>query len=578
MSVQERNNPGYRLVGMETMPKADLPRTQHAVQLVGPGILRHNPEKEVFQPGPHQVLAKVEAVGLCFSDLKLLKQFSEHVRKSPVVQGLTQSILDEIPSYVPGDKPTVPGHEVVCRIVSTGSGVKHHRVGERCLVQTDYRELRTPESNAAFGYNFEGGLQEYVLLDERVVMDPASGERFLIEVDERLSASAVALVEPWACVENSYVSPERRTLKAGGRLLIVAEPGHSVLGIPELVRVAAPGEIVVFGSAEQQGLLLSNGLEFTSTPDPGSLRDESFDDIAYFGADARRIETLNRKLAAQGLINIVLGGRRIGEPVSVGIGRIHYGMTRWTGTAGHSAAESYTTIPETGEIRPGEKIAVIGAAGPMGQMHVIRNLSLGIPGVSVVGTDIDDSRLGTLGKKAGALSEKNRVPLELINTTRESLSGRFSYYAILVPAPQLVADAIRDSLDGCLINIFAGIPAPVHQLLDLDTYIRNYCYMIGTSGSVIRDMKLVLEKVRGNRLDTNCSVDAVSGMAGAVEAISAVENRSLAGKIIVYPSLHGMGLIPLEELHRYYPSVSQHLDNGQWTAAAEAELLLAAAD
>jgi hypothetical protein len=28
------------------------------------------------------MLAKVEAVGLCFSDLKLLKQFSEHSRKS----------------------------------------------------------------------------------------------------------------------------------------------------------------------------------------------------------------------------------------------------------------------------------------------------------------------------------------------------------------------------------------------------------------------------------------------------------------------------------------------------------------
>jgi D-arabinose 1-dehydrogenase-like Zn-dependent alcohol dehydrogenase len=164
-----------------------LPKTQHAVQLVGPNELRHNPEKEVRLPGPYQMLARVEAVGLCFSDLKLLKQFSSHARKGKIVKGLPPEILEEIPSYVPGEKPTVPGHEVVCRIVAAGEKVKHHSVGERCLVQTDYRELATSSSNAAFGYNFEGGLQEYVLMDERVVMDSSTGERFLIRVGDDLS-------------------------------------------------------------------------------------------------------------------------------------------------------------------------------------------------------------------------------------------------------------------------------------------------------------------------------------------------------------------------------------------------------
>jgi L-sorbose 1-phosphate reductase len=555
----------------------DLPQKQHAIQLVGPGELKHNPGKEVPEPGPHQVLAKVEAVGLCFSDLKLLKQFSSHARKNPVVKGLSPSVLAEIPSYVPGNKPTVPGHEVVCRIVAAGSEVRHHKIGERCLVQTDYRELRTPESNAAFGYNFEGGLQEYVLLDERVILDPSTGERFLIPVGEELGASAIALVEPWACVENSYMSPERRTLKAGGRALIVAELGHAVKGIAPLISRSAPAEIVVSAAEAQAQELRSGGLNFTFEGEAGNLPNESFDDVLYFGASARRIEMLNGKLAPGGLINIVLGGRRIGEPVSVGIGRIHYGMTRWIGTSGDDASESYATIPETGEIRPGDRIAVLGAAGPMGQMHVIRNLSSNIPGVTLVGTDIDDARLEALRKKAAPLSEKNGIPLDLTNSSTEPLAGRYSYYAVLVPAPQMVADAVTGSMDGCIINIFAGIPAPVRQQIDLDTYIRNYCYMIGTSGSVIRDMKIVLRKVEDGRLDTNCSIDAVSGMAGAVDGIAAVENRTLSGKIVVYPSLHEMGLIPLAELHRIYPSVAGLLESGQWTAAAEAELLRVAA-
>ena len=78
-----------------TMTRAALPDTQHAVQLVGPSELRHNPRKEVFQPGPHQILAKVEAVGLCFSDLKLLKQFAEHPRKSQVVSGIDPQVLGQ---------------------------------------------------------------------------------------------------------------------------------------------------------------------------------------------------------------------------------------------------------------------------------------------------------------------------------------------------------------------------------------------------------------------------------------------------------------------------------------------------
>ena len=83
-------------------------------------------------------------------------------------------------------------------------------------MQTDYRELPTANNNAAFGYNFEGGLQEYCIVDERVALD-AKGERFLIPVGEEKSASAIALVEPWACVEGSYQNRERQAVKAGGR-------------------------------------------------------------------------------------------------------------------------------------------------------------------------------------------------------------------------------------------------------------------------------------------------------------------------------------------------------------------------
>ena len=143
----------------------------------------------------------------------------------------------------------------------------------------------------------------------------------------------------------------------------------------------------------------------------------------------------------------------------------------------------------------------------------------------------------------------------------------------MAPVGALVADAIQKADQGAIINIFAGIPAPTKHDLDLDAYIAKRCFMFGTSGSTIEDMRIVLRKVERDQLDTNASVDAISGMSGATDGIAAVENRTMAGKIIVYPMLHDVGLIPLAELHKRFPTVAEKLDNGKWTREAERELL-----
>ncbi len=552
-----------------------VPATQHALQLVGPGRLRLNTQKEVHRPGPTQILARIEAVGLCFSDMKLLKQFAEHPRKVDVVSGLPPEVLREIPSYVPNERPAVPGHEACCRIVAVGDGVTRHRAGERVMVQADFRELRTPVANGAFGYNFEGALQQYVLLDERVVIEPSTGERYLIPVPEGPSASAIALVEPWACVENSYANPERRTLLGGGRLLVAVEAGRAVEGLDRLVAGAARPAALTAWCAEPapKAALAALGIPMTEAADPASLPAEAFDDIVYFGARKETLDVLNDRLAVGGLLNVVTGGRRIGAPVSVGVGRVHYARTRWIGTPGNDAADSYRSIPETGELRPNDRVVVVGAGGPMGQMHVLRSVCSGVAGLAVTGTDVDDARLEMLGRKASPLARERGAALRLVNTKKEPLREKASYFSLMAPVAALVADAIRDSLDGCLINIFAGIPAPVRHDLDLDAYIARRCFMFGTSGSLIRDMKAVLAKVEKGLLDTNLSVDAVSGMAGAADGLAAVEERRMLGKIVVYPQRAGLPLVPLAEMAARLPAVAAKLSNGSWTAAAEAELL-----
>jgi L-sorbose 1-phosphate reductase len=555
-----------------------IPATEHAIQIVDAGRTVHNREKRVPRPGPYQILVEMEACGICFSDTKLLHAFTGHPRKSEVLSGLPPEVLAGIPSYVPGTLPTVPGHEPVGYIVAVGDRVRRHRVGERCLIQTDYRHLPTKAANAAFGYNFEGGLQEYVLLDERMIIEPGTDERFLIPVGVEPSASAVALVEPWACVEASYVYRERQGLLSGGRLLLVADAGHSVTGLETLFEAARPAQLTALvADAAQRRAIEATGLRVTSAVDLAGVAGQGFDDIVYFGADAATIEALQDRLAFRGLIDIVTGGTSIDRPVAVDVGRVHYDLTRWTGTTGSSATAAYAGIPADGEVRDGDRMGVIGAAGPMGLMHVVRAASGGWKNLSIAGIDIDDSRLAHLERAARPIASSRGVKLTVANSRTAEMAPGFSYIALMVPAPALVGQAVTLAGPGCRINIFAGFATGTRAEVDLDRYLEQRCYFLGTSGSGIPDMKAVLRKVEGGELDTNISLDAVCGFEGVADALAAVEGRTASGKIMVYPSLPDLGLVRLSELGERFPSVAAKLDDGRWTKAAEQELLHVAA-
>jgi threonine dehydrogenase-like Zn-dependent dehydrogenase len=565
----------------------ELPATQRAVQFVAADRVLLNPAKPVPEVLPTQVLVKVQAVGICFSDTKLLHTFTAHPRKGPILSGIDPAVLAEIPSYVPGDVPTVPGHEVCGRIVAIGSAVTRHAVGERVLVQTDYRHLPTDGANASFGYTFEGGLQEYVLLDERVIIEPGTGERFLIPVDESPSASAVALLEPWACVERAYATEERSHLTPGGRLLVVADAGHAIEGLAELLAADTPARITALLHDDAQRTALhaelawpgsSPDLSIETADDLPTLPMAAFDDIVYFGSEASRVEDLERRLAPRGVLDVVLGGDVPTRPVEVDVGRIHYDLTRWVGTTGSSAADGYAMAPGTAELRDGERVVVIGAAGPMGFMHVIRALTSGRRDLVVTAVDIDPPRLEHLSEVATPIADAHGVTFSIVDSRQTELTPGFTRLGVMVPSTALAADAVRLAGDGAILDLFAGFAVGTRAPMDLGELLRKRVYMIGTSGSVISDMKAVLAKLEAGTLDTNISVDAVAGMEGVGDALAAVQARTSGGKIVIYPALGSTGMIRLSELADRYPTVAAALDEGRWTRAAEEILLAEASD
>ena len=542
----------------------EIPTTQHAIQYVGADDYVHNPSKPVDPVGPTQLLLHVEACGICFSDTKLLHAFENHPRKLPVIDGLTARELAEIPSYHPGLEPTVPGHEPVARIVATGDQVTHFAVGDRVLIQADWRHLPTAASSGAFGYNFEGALQEYVVIDERMVV--ADGQEFLLRVSDRPTAAAAALVEPWATVEAAYSRTERNTLKPGGRLLVVADPGTTPTGLEELFAIARPSEIEAVGVDPKSVATDASAALLADVP-PG------VDDILYYGCEPDTIEHLSTLLGNGSLMCVVLNGCTLNRRVKLDVGRVHYDFVRYVGTTGANPVEAYRGIPASGEVRPNDRVAIIGAAGPMGLMHTMRTAVLGVPGISIDACDVNDARLLNLAEVVAASAAQHQVPLRVVNSADQPLEPGYTYLTCLVPSPALLAHAVDLAGHGAIVNAFAGFPAGTLAELDLQHIIEFRVFLIGTSGSEMADLRNVLQKVESGVLDTSISLDAITGMAGFHDAIQAVINRTSGGKIMVYPQLHDLGLVRLTDLKTELPRVAEHLDNGRWTTGAEHALL-----
>jgi len=210
----------------------------------------------------------------------------------------------------------------------------------------------------------------------------------------------------------------------------------------------------------------------------------------------------------------------------------------------------------------------------MGFMHVIRALTIGRRDVDVTAVDIDSARLGHLSDVAAPIAAANGVGFRVLDSREQQPEPGFTRVGLMVPSPALAADAVRLAGEGAILDVFAGFAVGTRAPLELDELLRKRVYMIGTSGSLISDMDAVLGRLEAGTLDTNISVDAVSGLDGVADALAAVQARTSGGKIVIYPSLGSLGMIRLDDLAARFPDVAAELRDGRWTRAAE-EVLLA---
>ncbi len=172
----------------------NIPKTMQAVRLHGVGFENLKVEEvPVPHPGDNQLLARVDAAGVCASNLKLIAQGSDHT----FINGI------DLKKY-----PAQLGDEGCITIVAAGKNVRDRfPVGKRYCIQpaVDHPPINHRERfrnngegmmKVAVGYSLPGHFAQYILITEETL----AADCVLPLPDEKLPLYAAALCEPISCV------------------------------------------------------------------------------------------------------------------------------------------------------------------------------------------------------------------------------------------------------------------------------------------------------------------------------------------------------------------------------------------
>jgi len=549
-----------------------VPQKMLAWHLTGTGLESlHLAEVPTPKPGAGELLCRIDAAGLCFSDIKILTLGSEH----PRIAGRDLK-----------KDPVVMGHEVALTVVGIGEGLEaSHHLGDRFVVQAD---IFYQGQGLAFGYALPGALEQYVLIGKEILQGDEGS--YIIPVEPTTGDAEAALSEPWACVERSYRAGHRSTLKPGGTAMVVALAGDDYSGLTwgKLAEGPWPAKAVVAGLPDSLLGPLTRGvgeasIEKVACQNCALGTGYQYDDIILIGDHAPETVEAAGKALAKGGILCQVRGTPLPRKVEVDVGRIHYDDTHYVGTSGNDLSQGY--VSRESDIKPGGKAWYIGAGGPMGQMHVQRAAEDPNGPALALCTDVDDDRLATVPARYNDAAKANGTDLVPLNPTKlepaafeAKLDGLapegFDDIVCLAPVPALISGAMDHMGQSGVLNIFAGLARGTMATLDLSPTFLKGVRMIGTSGSAISDLEFTLRKTERCELSPNRSVAAIGGMNAAHRGLEAVKGGEFAGKIVVYPQIADLPLTPLEELKNVLPEVAAKLGPlDTWTKEAEIALI-----
>jgi L-iditol 2-dehydrogenase len=285
----------------------------------GPGDLRYE-DIPVPEPGPGEVLLRIEAALTCGTDVKTLR------RGHPVM----------IPKL-----PTVFGHELAGTIVGLGPGVEGFRAGDRAVAANSAPcdvcpPCRRGQANLCDDLLFvNGAYAEYIALPARLVA------KNLVPIPAGVPAVRVAFAEPVACCLHAI---DLAAIRPGDWIAVF---GHGPLGLLlGLLARRAGAHVVLVGKAGPRlavaaRLGFAACLDVTATDDPAGLVRGAAGGGVRCAIDATgRPEAWEQAIAAtdKGGTVLFFGGCAPGTGIRLDTRRVHYEELRLLGVFHHTPA------------------------------------------------------------------------------------------------------------------------------------------------------------------------------------------------------------------------------------------------
>lgn len=536
-------------------------------------------------PTETQLLVRVDAVGICFSDLKILRLGGEHPK---IARNLSKH-------------PVVMGHEIACTVAQVGDALTDRfRVGERYIVQAD---VYVGGRVQAVGYALEGGYTQYALMTEPVLNGDAGC--YLLPCPSHLSYAESALVEPWACVVASYrISPPVHPAPQGDWLVVVPNTTairyrcsalQTLLSQPTTQN--ASGAVVLLcdergnplceAFREVAGYLGKPVIEIRCASDqlfdPAVIADArqytqegGFRHALIFGeAPKPFLESAIDSLAYGGILSFTC--HRPLPPIAIDVGRLHYDRLRILATSSWDISDALS-MTQSSALRAGDRLLLFGAGGPMGHMHLHYALSHKPALAQVVVVDRHPERLEPLRQWSEPLARLHGVAIDFYCNKDVSVEEQgaflrtlaphgFDHVMLLTSSAEAVPLAYSLLTDGGILNLFGGIPRGQKVVLDLTPLATRHMRLMGSSGSTMDDIRECLNATAEGTLPTRKVLTAVGGLHTLLEALHAVETHRYLGKVVLFPHLERLPLCALTELDE---SVRRHLEEGRyWTVEAE---------
>jgi len=540
------------------MANLEAPARQKRWELYGAGLDNLDlAERDTPTPGPGELLVRIDACGICFSDIKILNLGPNH----PRLQGRDLRA-----------DPVVMGHETSMTVVSVGEELRgRFEPGQRFLIQAD---VYYQGHGMAFGYRLPGGYSQYQVIGHEIL----NGDEgcYLLPITERFSHAQAALCEPWACVEAAYLYQPRRGPKPGGQALLMILETDEPRELLDELRLLSSGVVVTpMDEWTHFPERVAAGVDAIRAQNP-----DGFDDILVYGRPIPGLAQELTKLLRPGGVFAIQDGNPIGT-IPVDVGSIHYRDHWYTGAPQGNAYDWRRTT----ELQPGGIAWFIGAGGPLGQMHLQRALSIPHPPAKIIVTQNGGPRMEDLRRRFAGLAQERGVEFLLLDAkelgegvydaVREATGGfGCDDICVVIPSAEVVERAYELLAPGGGMDIFAGVAVGTTANLDLGRIAAHGIRLWGTSGSSVADLRTIVEKVERGELETGRVVAAVGGIEAVKSGLEAVRDGVFLGKTVIYPHCKDLPLLTVAELAEKHPSIQERLADGYyWTPEAEAELL-----